>query len=90
MKRILIVGTNFGVGLANTRTLEILNKTPHTQVVANEDSKQLGLIESLKKECPLSKAITPLTLSPSNLNFENKGMSRRAARRKAERDAKKR
>jgi hypothetical protein len=88
---VIIVGSgSFSCDLASIAIAELKQQHPNIQVVTLEEAKEKGLSESIVFKARGNVPIQPIILKQNHYGFESLGLSKRAERRKAERDAKKR
>ncbi len=86
---VIIVGSG-NCALAVMKIAELKQKHPNVQVVTLEEAKEKGLSESIVLKARENVPIQQIILKQNHYGFENLVLSKRAERRKSERDAKKR
>lgn len=86
---VIIVGSG-NCALAGMVIAELKQQHPNAQIVTVEEAKEKGLGESIVFKARENVPIEPIILNENHYGVQSFGLSKRAARRKAERDAKKR
>jgi hypothetical protein len=89
-KDLIIIGGGSGRGILVAADLaQIKAHFPNTHIVTIEEAKEKDLVKTFENKERSQIPIEPLALKTNFYAFEKGGMSKRAVRRKAERDAKK-
>ena len=86
---VIIVGSG-NCALAVMKIAELKQQHPNVQVVTLEEAKEKGLYESFVIKAREKMPIEPIFIKENCYNFQTGGLSKRAERRKSERDKKKR
>jgi len=85
MTKVLIVGGHDSCPLTSAKIAELSAQIPDVQVVSLEEAQRKGLCQTFEYKAP-----PPLPEIPRLIGFSDTGARSRNARRKAERESKKR